>query len=52
MERKAVITGIGLISPGGTLSDAWETLLRGQSMASPIATFDASLYPTSKAGIV
>ncbi len=52
MERKAVVTGIGLITPGGTLSDVWETLLRGQSMASSIATFDASLYPTSKAGIV
>jgi 3-oxoacyl-[acyl-carrier-protein] synthase II len=52
MERKAVITGIGLITPGGTLSNVWETLLCGQSVASPIETFDTSLYPTSKAGIV
>src|SRR5439155_6402614 len=52
MERKAVITGIGLITPSGTLSDVWETLLCGQSVASPIETFDTSLYPTSKAGFV
>ncbi len=53
MERKAVITGIGMITPGGTtLPEVWETVLHGQSVARPIETFDAALYPTQKAGIV
>ncbi|MBV9689563.1 MAG: hypothetical protein JO202_07615, partial [Ktedonobacteraceae bacterium] len=53
MKRKAVITGIGLITPGGiTLPEVWETLLRGQSTARPIDIFDVAPYPVTKAGIV
>jgi 3-oxoacyl-[acyl-carrier-protein] synthase II len=53
MARKAVITGLGLITPGGTtLPEVWATLLCGQSVAKPIDTFDASLYPVARAGLV
>ncbi|GCE49778.1 3-oxoacyl-[acyl-carrier-protein] synthase II [Thermosporothrix hazakensis] len=53
MKRRVVITGIGLITPGGSSpEDVWQTLLHGQSVAQSITSFDATPYSTSQAGII
>lgn len=52
MERRVVITGVGLITPGGDLAHVWDTLLDGQSMAQHITSFDASVYLNDHAGII
>jgi 3-oxoacyl-[acyl-carrier-protein] synthase II len=53
MNRRVVITGIGLISPLGldTVS-TWEALLAGKSGIGPITRFDASDYTSRIAGEV
>jgi len=44
--RRAVITGMGLVTPLGTgIEPTWSRLLDGQSGAGPITKFDASDYP-------
>lgn len=44
--RRAVVTGIGLVTPLGTGVDAtWSNLLAGKSGATRIEKFDASGYP-------
>lgn len=46
MNRKVVVTGMGVISPiGNTLDDFWTALLDGKSGAGPITRFDVSDYP-------
>jgi 3-oxoacyl-[acyl-carrier-protein] synthase II len=44
---KAVVTGMGIISPAGnTPKDAWAAILAGKSAAAPITRFDCSEYRT------
>lgn len=53
MERRVVVTGLGLLSPLGLGVKAnWETALSGQSGIGPITRFDASRLPTQFAGEV
>jgi 3-oxoacyl-[acyl-carrier-protein] synthase II len=46
MDRRVVITGIGVISPLGLdAPSTWRALLAGQSGVGPITRFDATDYP-------
>ncbi len=47
MKRRAVITGIGLVTPLGIgTQETWRRLLEGCSGVGPITRFDASQFPT------
>jgi len=47
MKRRAVITGIGVVSPvGNDRESTFESLLAGRSGVAPITAFDASEYST------
>jgi 3-oxoacyl-[acyl-carrier-protein] synthase II len=49
--RRAVLTGIGLVTPVGTDPAAfWQSLREGRSGVRPITTFDASPLPVRIAG--
>ena len=51
--RRAVVTGLGVVSPVGIGADAsWEALVSGRSGIADITLFDASDYPTHIAGEV
>jgi len=53
MARRAVITGMGVITPiGNTLDEYCEGLLAGKSGIAQISLFDASQYPSRIAGEV
>jgi len=53
MERRVVITGVGIVSPLGIGTRAtWEGLLEGRSGIGPITRFDTSEYPCRIAGEV
>jgi 3-oxoacyl-[acyl-carrier-protein] synthase II len=53
MERRVVVTGMGLLSPLGLGVKAnWEAALAGRSGIGPITRFDASRLPTTFAGEV
>ena len=44
-RRRAVITGVGMVSPLGNSPEAsWEGLIAGESGAGPITHFDTSDY--------
>lgn len=46
MERRVVITGIGMITPvGHNVDESWEALINGVSGVDYITEFDASEYP-------
>ncbi|WP_327681286.1 beta-ketoacyl synthase N-terminal-like domain-containing protein [Kitasatospora sp. NBC_00458] len=52
-ERRAVITGVGVVAPSGTGSEAhWKTVCGGESRIGPITLFDATPYETTLAGEV
>jgi 3-oxoacyl-[acyl-carrier-protein] synthase II len=51
--RRAVVTGVGALSPVGIGADAsWDALLSGRSGIADITLFDASDYPVRVAGEV
>ena len=53
VERRVVITGIGLVSPLGTGTQKnWDALLKGKSGVSRISRFDVSDYTSKIAGQV
>jgi 3-oxoacyl-[acyl-carrier-protein] synthase II len=53
MERRVVITGVGLVSPLGIGTQPnWEALLAGTSGIGPITRFDTADYPAKIAGEV
>ncbi|MEM9263698.1 MAG: beta-ketoacyl synthase N-terminal-like domain-containing protein, partial [Pseudomonadota bacterium] len=46
MTKRAVITGMGMVSPlAGTLEPSWRRLLAGEAAGGPIDKFDASEMP-------
>ncbi len=52
MERRVVVTGIGVISPLGKKDQLWENLLKGVSGVGRVTRFDASKYPVQIAAEV
>ncbi len=53
MERRVVISGIGMVSPLGIGNpENWEALIQGRSGIGPITRFDARDYPCRIAGEV
>lgn len=53
MDRRVVVTGLGVISPiGNTINDFWTSLKEGKSGISKIERFDVSEYTTQIAGEV
>jgi len=53
MERRVVISGVGMVSPLGIGNqENWEGLIQGRSGIGPITRFDASDYPCRIAGEV
>ncbi|MEH1015198.1 beta-ketoacyl synthase N-terminal-like domain-containing protein [Micromonospora sp. CPCC 206060] len=53
MSGRAVVTGIGVVSPAGTgHAEHWRAVLAGQRRIGPITLFDATRYPTTLAGEV
>ena len=51
MERRVVITGLGLITPlGKDVKTTWQNLLKGESGISRISRFDPSPLPVQIAG--
>ena len=53
MERRVVISGVGMVSPLGIGNqDNWDGLIQGRSGIGPITRFDASDYPCRIAGEV
>jgi len=53
MDRRVVVTGIGIISPIGIGKEAfWQSLIEGKSGIDRITRFDASTYPCQIAGEV
>ena len=47
LKRRAVITGLGCVSPvGNNVADTWEAIKAGKSGVAPITKFDASNFST------
>jgi 3-oxoacyl-[acyl-carrier-protein] synthase II len=46
MQRRVVVTGLGVVSPiGNDVATTWRSLLEGRSGGAPITKFDASKFP-------
>ena len=53
MQRRVVVTGMGMITPvGRDLESTWSSLLQSKSGVGPITLFDASTFPTTFASEV
>src|SRR3954463_8832986 len=53
VERRAVVTGLGLVTPIGIgVEEVWKAALAGKSGIGPITHFDAKELPTRIAGEV
>jgi len=53
LDRRVVVTGVGLVTPLGTgVEKNWEALLAGRSGIAPITRFDCSQFTTRIAGEV
>lgn len=53
MDRRVVVTGLGLLTPiGNSVDQNWNALVNGVSGIGPITRFDASNLPTRIAGEV
>jgi 3-oxoacyl-[acyl-carrier-protein] synthase II len=47
MQRRVVVTGMGMVTPvGRDLESTWSSLLHSKSGVGPITLFDASTFPT------
>ena len=52
-RRRAVVTGIGVVSPLGLgIEENWQCLMQGKSGIGPITRFDATNFATRIAGEV
>ncbi|AGA26058.1 beta-ketoacyl-[acyl-carrier-protein] synthase family protein [Singulisphaera acidiphila] len=53
MQRRVVVTGMGMITPvGGDVESSWRSLCEGRGGVGPITLFDASTFATRIAGEV
>lgn len=53
MQRRVVVTGLGLVTPLATgVEESWSKILAGQSGIGPVQKFDASQFKTRIAGEV
>ncbi len=53
MDKRVVITGIGVISPlGNSVQEVWDKVIKGESGIDTIKSFDASSYTSKIAGEV
>lgn len=51
LDRRVVITGVGLVTPLGTgVEKNWEALMAGRSGIGPVTRFDVSAFPVKIAG--
>ncbi|WP_405220548.1 beta-ketoacyl-ACP synthase II [Lentisalinibacter sediminis] len=52
-RRRAVVTGLGIISPvGNTVDEAWKNVVEGRPGMAPITDFDPEPFATRFAGLV
>jgi 3-oxoacyl-[acyl-carrier-protein] synthase II len=53
MERRVVVTGVGMISPlGNNVQDSWGNMLESKSGAARVTQFDPTGYPSTIAAEV
>ncbi|UCE76280.1 MAG: beta-ketoacyl-ACP synthase II [Gammaproteobacteria bacterium] len=53
LNRRVVVTGLGIISPVGlSIAEAWRNILAGNSGVRPITAFDVSEFPVRFGGTI